>query len=347
MEGSLFILHSNKQGHKMTWIDKIRKLKFPNLPIKTLVFLAILILLDFSIGSILKYFYNKQTSGLLYRATYSIDSTKADILIFGASRANHHYVPDIFENRLHLSCYNTGRDGETIFYNYAILKCALKRYSPKIAILDFSRDEFVKTPDNYDRLSALLPYYEDHPEIRSIVQLKSPYEKYKLLSKIYPYNSLIFSIGIGTTKLNTSREYIKDENGYVPLPEIWKRPLQEDTTLRENELDSNTIKAFESFISECTQSNIKAYIVISPVFIKYTKADKSVQIAQKIAKQYKIPLYDFTYDSQFLNSEGLYADANHLNEKGAVLFTNKVIDKILQTEKQDYMKNEKNLSQRK
>lgn len=313
----------------MKWIDKIRKIKFPNLLIKTLVFLAILFLLDFSIGSILKYFYNKQTSGLLYRSTYSIDSTKAEILIFGASRANHHYVPDIFENRLHLSCYNTGRDGETIFYNYAILKCVLKRYSPKIAILDFSREEFLKNPNNYDRLSSLLPYYEDHPEIRSIVQLKSPYEKYKLLSKIYPYNSLIFSIGIGTTNLNTSRDFIKDEKGYVPLPEIWDKQPYVDTSSKKNELDSNTIKLFESFIKDCINSNVKPYIIISPVFSKYIYKDQSVIIARSIAKKYHVPFYNFIDDSTFLSQNRLFADAYHLNNEGAKVFTNKVIDTIL------------------
>jgi len=330
MEDSSFILHSNKQGYKMTWIGTIKNKKILTFLLKTLSFLAILFLLDFSIGSILKYFYKKQKSGVLYRATYSIDSTKADILIFGASRANHHYVPGIFENRIHMSCYNTGRDGETILYNYAILKCALKRYSPKIAILDFSREEFVKTPDNYDRLSALLPYYKDHPEIRSIVQLRSPYEKYKLLSKIYPYNSLIFSIAIGATKLNTSREYIKDENGYVPLPEIWDKQPDIDTVFIKNELDSNTIKLFESFIKDCIKSRVKPYIILSPVFIKYIYKDQSVNIALSIAKKYHIPMYNFLNDSTFLNHDSLFADAGHLNNDGAKVFTNKLIDTILQ-----------------
>ena len=187
---------------KMARNDRIKEREHPHFLVKLFLFLIIVFLLDFATGSILKYLYYKQDSGLLYRTTYAIDSTKADVLIFGASRANHHYYPGAFEKRLHMSCYNAGRDGNDIFYHYAILQGVLKRYTPKIAILDFAREEFFKNQESYDRLSSLLPYYDRHPEMRSIIQLKSPYEKYKLLSKIYPYNSLIFTIAVGNTGFN-------------------------------------------------------------------------------------------------------------------------------------------------
>src|SRR5665647_758185 len=150
---------------KMNRIDRIKEREPLYFLVKLFLFLIIVFFLDYTIGNILKYLYSKQESGFLYRTTYSIDSTKADILIFGASRANHHYYPQAFENRLHMSCYNTGRDGNSIFYHFAILQAILKRYSPKVAILDFSREEFKRDQESYDRLSSLLPYYYDHPEM--------------------------------------------------------------------------------------------------------------------------------------------------------------------------------------
>lgn len=312
----------------MTWINKIKEKGLPDLLLKAFLFLIILFLLDFAIGSTLRYFYTKQKSGLLYRATYSLDSTKADILVFGASRANHHYIPGIFKNRMNLSCYNTGRDGEIIFYNYAVLQSVLKRYTPKIAILDFSREEFKVEESDYDRLSALFPYYKEHQEIRPIVQLKSPYEKYKLLSKIYPYNSLIFTILIGTTKFNESRAFIDDENGYVPLTEVCDRNLAIDTAYKPYPLDSNKINIFKNFVKDCINSNVKPYIIISPILIKYLYEDPSVNLARKIAKTYNVPVYTFLNDSSFFHNT-LFADGTHLNDTGAKLFTNKVIDTIV------------------
>ncbi len=83
-----------------------------------------------------------------------------------------------------MSCYNTGRDGKIIFYNYAVLKSILKRYTPKIAILDFNREEFSNDGESYDRLSSLFPYYYNHPEIRPILKLKNPLKKLKLFKNI-------------------------------------------------------------------------------------------------------------------------------------------------------------------
>ena len=312
----------------MTWKDKIKEKRLPDLLLKAFLFVIILFLFDFAIGSILSYLYTKQKSGLLYRATYSMDSTKADILIFGASRANHHYIPEIFKNRMNLSCYNTGRDGETIFYNYAILKSVLKRYSPKIAILDFSGGEFAVDQEDYDRLAALIPYYKDHQEVQPIVQLKSDYEKYKLLSKIYPYNSLIFTILIGTTQFNERRDYINDQSGYVPLTEVCKRQLVIDTSFKTYEFDANKIKTFKSFVKDCVDSKVKLYIIISPVLVKYFYEDSSINLARDISKSYSIPVYNFLNDSLFFHNI-LFADGTHLNDSGATIFTNKVIDSII------------------
>jgi hypothetical protein len=149
--------------------------KFIRFSVNLVLLFLIVFLFDWAGGAILRYFYFSQTSGLGYRTTYSIDSTRANILVFGSSRANHHYVPEVFEDSLKMSFYNTGRDGNFLFYNYAIFKAILKRYTPKILIMDINPDELYYNPDSYDRLSSLLPYYKDHPEIRDIIELRGPY----------------------------------------------------------------------------------------------------------------------------------------------------------------------------
>ncbi|HYM93989.1 MAG TPA: hypothetical protein VET23_07610, partial [Chitinophagaceae bacterium] len=306
-------------------------------------FFIIIFVLDFAAGSILKYLYFKQSSGILYRTTYTIDSTKADILIFGASTANHHYDAIEFEKRLDMSCYNTGRDGNYIFYHYAILKAILKRYTPKIAILDFNDKDFIKDQESYDRISSLLPYYNKHPEMRSIIQLKSPFEKYKLISKIYPYNSLLFTIGVGNTGFNKNRENINDMKGYIPLKEVWKEQLTTNSSPEKYKLDSVKINILESFISDCLKSNIKLYIFVSPRFIKYTYTDQSIEIAQKMAQKFNIPFYDFMNDPFFLNNRDLFFNPGHLNDNGAKIYSEMVIDKIIQSQQEDSLSKDPNI----
>ncbi len=313
----------------MSWINKIKQKELPSLLFKTIVFLFILFILDFVAGTILANLYSKQKPGDIYRVSYCIDSTKEDILIFGASRANHHYVPGIFQKRMNLSCYNTGSDGQIILYNYAILKSVLQRYSPKIAILDISRDEFAIDQQSYDRLSALIPYYKSHPDIRKIIELRSPFEKYKMISRLYPYNSLVFRLIMGVLESHKERKNIKEQNGYIPLNESCYRHLVEDTSYGAQNLDSNKINYFKSFIKDCKNSNVQLYVIFSPLLITYPHQDPSITVVKNICKENDIPVFSFINDSSFYNSNFFAGDGTHLNDSGAKIFTNVVIDSIM------------------
>lgn len=297
---------------------------------KVCALVLLVILLDLSIGSILKYYYYRQTSGFLYRTTSAIDKTTADVLIFGTSKANHQYHPEVFEKRLNLSYYNVGRDGSSIFYHYAILRAVLKRYTPKMIILDMSR-ELIKKPDSYDRISMLLPYYYEHPEMRPLIELKSPLEKFKLLSAIYPYNSLLFSIIAGNSRFN--KERFKDLEGYLPLDRIWNESLKTFPASINNELDSTKIKTYTSFIQACIRSGTKLYIIDSPHFYKLLSKDKSDVLSKKIAQEYNITYFDYSDDSLFINNARYFADIHHLNNSGSIVFSNHLLDDMVKDTK--------------
>lgn len=295
---------------------------------KTFIFLFFLIFLDFVSGNILKFLYFKQNSGWLYRTTYALENTQANLLVFGASRANHHYCTNMLQDELNISTYNTGRDGNAIFYHYAVLKSILKRYTPKIAILDFSHGEFKLNQDSYDRISSLLPYYETHPEIRSIIQLKSKYETLKLFSKIYPYNSLLFQITAGNLKSNRARINRNDINGYVPLSQVWKGKLVHEKKYNNYKIDPHKVHYFKLFIEDCIHSGVKLYIILSPSFVHFEGSDTSVTIAKELAYLNHIQFIDFSKDKEFLTQPTIYADESHLNDVGAKLYTEKVIKKL-------------------
>jgi hypothetical protein len=298
--------------------------------LKLLLLFITIIFLDFTIGSLLSTFYFKQESGLQYRTTYSIEKTTADILVFGSSTAAHDYHPEIFEKRLKMSYYNVAREGYSIFYHYAVLKAILKRYTPKIIIYDFDVNEFNREQISYDRLASLLPYYKKHPEIRSIVEYKSPYEKFKLLSKIYPYNSSILTIIGQNIEYVSKRRKIMDANlkGYMPLTSEWNEPIRDGGSLNP-ELDNNKIKTYESFIKDCVNSKAEVYIICSPLFIRYENVSYSLFLGKKIADKYNVRFFDYSRDSATLGNPSHFADILHLNDTGAKIYSNKVIDSIL------------------
>jgi hypothetical protein len=293
---------------------------------KISVFLILLFLSDFLIGQLLDLYYFKQSSGLLFRTTFAMEKTTDELLIFGSSKANHHYFTDTLEQELGLKCYNAGRDGSGIFNYYAVLRAVLIRYKPKMIILDINPGDFRKNVESYDRLSSILPYYKKHLEIQPIIGLKSPYEKFKMLSGIYPYNSLLITMLIGVTEFNKNRW--PDNKGYVPLMKTWNEPLIAESYKREYEIDPNKIIIFESFLRDCLDSKIRLFIVCSPYFINVETLDPSISLAKSIALKHFIPFFDFSNDSLFLKTPSYFADKSHLNDKGAKVFSSILVKKI-------------------
>ena len=294
--------------------------------IKIFIFFIIFVIVDISVGSILRKGYRKQQSGYDYLTTYAIEQTTADILIFGSSRAVNIFDPLIFEKEMHLTCYNAGRDGEPIFYHYAILKSILKRYKPKMIVLSFDAGNFSKGLDAYDRLSALLPFYAEHPEIRPVVDLKGPFEKLKMLSAIYPYNSTLLSIITGNS--NYSKIKYATVKGHIPLKYLAEGPRKKFDYTNEKELDTIKISCYKSFINECATAKIPLYIVCPPYNIEAVGIDPSITVGKEIAAQKNIPFFDFTKDSSYTGKPELFADYRHLNYKGVPLITMEVVKKI-------------------
>ncbi|MDZ7739352.1 MAG: hypothetical protein U5K32_09895 [Bacteroidales bacterium] len=292
---------------------------------RALVFVFIVFLADLVVGLGLRYYYFRQESGQLYRTTYSVDSTEAGAIIFGSSRANHHYKPPVLADKLGMEVYNAGREGNFMFYHYGVLSAVLERHTPEIVILDFVRGEFMYKRSSYDRLSSLLPYYRTHPEMRETIRLKSDYEPLKLVSRIYPFNSMILTIAAANAGLYDSEEV---ENGYIPLYGEWKEKIDTTTVPDLYNIDSVAVETYRSFLSDCVSSGVEVYVFCSPVFINYAYDDSSVEIGRRIADELGVRFFDLSNERQFISDPCLYWDVYHLNDRGAEHYSALVADII-------------------
>jgi hypothetical protein len=296
--------------------------------LKFLLIVSLILVCDRGIGTIIKFFYFRQESGVSYRTTYAIDSTFADILIFGSSRANHSYVPEIFEDGLHFTFYNSGRDGNFILYNYAIFKAITNRYNPKMIIIDISPDDLKYYTFEYERLSLLLPYYQANPEISRVVDFRGPFEKIKFISAIYPYNSLILQIAIGNLEYNKKR--VPDNKGFVPLFKIMKHEIIDTSYIATSIIDENKIRALKDIISTCKQKNIDLIFVYSPIWSIIQDSYYNA-IISNLCYENGIVYMDMSNDSIFINNPDYFSTIDHLNNEGAKVFSNMLIDKICRT----------------
>ena len=298
--------------------------------VKIVLILILAFILDFSIGRTLRFFYFREVTGEHHRTTFAIEETNADVWVFGSSRANHHYVPSVFEDSLKMTFYNTGMDGMGIFYQTSVLKAILKRYKPRIVILDCAGG-FEKGAEDYDRMAALLPSYRSHEEIRKIVDLRSRYEKYKLISEIYPFNSQILTIAGGN--FESTKKKKSDTKGYIPLYNEWKSKIDSVKSYTTYETDSNSIVdvnkllEFEEFLCDAKKSGVRVFAIYSPIFLKFHE-NKEIEICKGICENENVPFWDFSKDTLFLNNNLLFKDIGHLNNNGAIVFSNIVVRKI-------------------
>jgi len=294
--------------------------------LKLLLGAAILLVADRVAGLLIRNLYFKQAAGDICRATYTIDSSREQILVLGSSRASHHYVPGVLTNLLGKSCYNAGRDGSEILNNYAIFKMALKRYSPELIIIELAPKELYYTQEDYDKLSTLLPYYDQHPEIRDIVNLRGKFEKYKLYSSIYPFNSQLISLAIG--KLRLTKDPGLSTSGYLPLYQKMKNVKADNFLKDPGELiDSNKRKALNDILTTCRQKKIPIIFICSPVLNNAVNKNVTIEI-NRIVNKYQTAYWDFSNDSTFDNHPEYFKDNSHMNDRGAKLFSTIIAERI-------------------
>ena len=294
--------------------------------LKLCLIVFIIVVCDQGTGMIFKHFYFRQGSGVGYLTTYSIDNTTADILVFGSSRANHSYVPEIFEENLHSTFYNAGRDGTYILHNYAILKSVLRRYSPKIVIFDIRPEDIEYIVKEYEALSLLLPYY-NISEIKPVIDMKSPFERFKSVSASYAYNSLIFQIAMGN--LGSGKDRVSVSKGYVPIFKKLEDRSIDTSRISPCNADKNKINALNDIILTCRQKNIDLYFVNSPTWRIMKDNSLCYNEWAGFSSQNGINYYDMSNLPVFINNPQYFSDIYHLNDEGARIFSTLITSNIL------------------
>jgi hypothetical protein len=279
-------------------------------------FLLIFVSLDQVLGLAFDYYYNKVKSGTIYTTNYALKLSTDDILIFGASESTHSLISKQITDSLGLSCYNLGMDGQNILYQYALFNELLNRHRPKIIIIS----TVILNESEKTSLSPLFPYYSDYTSIKEIILDYDINDKYKLFIKGYAYNSMLLKIIQGniTTEPGTK--------GYIPLQSVSKNLIMDTIPFRIMP-STLTFKYFERFLAACRENNIKVLVIAPPRFVKGIDEAEKLQIIN-LLERYSLQYYDFTTDTTFNNHPELFKDGPHLNHKGAIIFTDIIIDII-------------------
>lgn len=303
-----------------------------------ILFIAIVFCVDYVIGFGLNKLYFNLKQGQFGQNTYALDYAKPDVLIFGSSRALHHYSSEILSSQLGLSIYNAGRDGQFLPYYCAAQDVILQRKIPKIIILDVNIWELGPNEQKYMKLAQLLPYVEEHPILKNYTAEISEYENIKLISKTYPYNSTLL---ISLYDNIFSNKLPEDDRGFTPLKrtvakkefDIYKvnqQTYNEKRALQNIKIDPKAVNYYKQFLQKTKELNIKTYVIISPTILKEPDSEEK-SLLQLISKDYSnVTFLDYTNSSDYNNQYHLFADEFHLNDVGANKFSSELADIIKQ-----------------
>ncbi len=280
------------------------------------------ICLDLTIGLLFKKLYFSESSKENDPFIYSITKSTDDIIIFGSSRAKHHYNAKMITDSLLLNTYNFGYGGQNIYFHEILLRNLLLRHKPKIILLDLTFIDFEVTQSSWDKdkLDALIPFYE-FPLIGYEMCTLDAYHKLKSLSSIYPFNSQIYNI-----VKNNYFPYNNHFNGFIPLNDKkCSRELTIENTLNQGfKYDYQKIETIKGFIKLCNDNDIRILLFISPLYKKYENGLPFKGFLIDLQKKFKINAFDFRNNSDFLNCN-YFSDPMHLNSDGADIYTKNVI----------------------
>ncbi|MBS1501813.1 MAG: hypothetical protein JST32_07110 [Bacteroidetes bacterium] len=157
--------------------------------------------------------------------------------------------------------------------------------------------------------------------IDSFIKSNSKTEKYKLLSRIYPYNSLFATI-ISGSKSN----YDHDDQGYIELDKTMEPHKRE--LFKQGKIIPGRVSLLDDLLTKLSKRKINTTLVISPAHYLFANNDTSVKIFKNLTRRFKnITFINYENDPRF-SGDSLYQDAYHLNNSGAIKFSKDLADKL-------------------
>lgn len=291
--------------------------------IKLSIFLLIIASLDYATGTIMDRVYAGTEKGDYGRNNYICTGTTAECLIFGSSRAIHHYDPKQIVEALGMTCYNCGEYGMGIITMYGRYQMIRQRYIPKVVIYDVVGG-FDLAPDDKSKYIGWLRFYADNKYIAKLIGSVDNAERYKTFSRSYKYNSRFVDI---VNQRISRAEGTAAEYEYSPLEGTITYRVDPPVVNNDYKVDAFKFSLFERMIEQCQQDGTLFVFAISPW---YQAADDSeYQSIRALSEKYNIPLLNHYKDKDFNFDPKLFKDAGHLNVDGVKLLDERICNELI------------------
>lgn len=239
---------------------------------------------------------------------------KYDVIVLGSSRANNHFVSQMFEN-VGLKTFNYGMSGGHLFESSLLLKLMIERkYKIKNIILE--ADLNLSNDQESDGVSAkFLPYIHNSNVIKEHFSGQKNFNELYYIP-FYRYIKYDSKIGFREIFKIESKEKTNalDNLGFYPLKKH-KSGNMKNNIVNLNPLPHN--KYYEEIKNICKDNNINLITVMTPMCENVV----GMNYFDKVKKAYpEIHNYEnVVVDNKYFSSCG------HMTDAGAKIFTARIL----------------------
>lgn len=276
-----------------------------------LTLLVLLIVLDWGYTTVYLHSSNRGK----VENVFNSKARNYDVVILGSSRANNHFVPELFEKK-GLKTFNYGMSGAHLFEASLMLKLMVERnYKIKTVILE--ADLGLCNEQQAEGISAKFLPYIHHSEI-----IKNHFSKQENFNELYYipfYRYIDFDAIIGLREIyNVTIDKptnLLDHLGYYPLGN--KRGNMKNDI---RALKPIRNKYYEEIKQICKQNNYNLIAVMTPMCTNV----KGLDYFEKANKIYP-EIYNL---ENVVEGDQYFSSCGHMNDAGARMFTKVVIEKF-------------------
>jgi len=286
---------------------------------KFLIYIAkiilVIVLLAFLLDGLYTYIFRHSNNRGKIEKVFNSKAQKFDVVILGSSRANNHFVAQMFEDK-GLKTFNYGMSGGHLFEASLMLKLMIERqYSIKNVILE--ADLNLSNEHQAEGIAALfLPYIHNSKIIKEHFEEEKDFAELYYLP-FYRYIKYDNKIGFRETLFAAFQKKTNslDNLGYYPL-EKHKNANMKNDIVNLNPLPHN--KYYEEIKNLCKANHINFIAVMTPM----CENTKGMNYFDKVKKAYpEIHNYE-----NVVIEDKYFASCGHMNDAGARIFTAKILN---------------------
>lgn len=284
--------------------------------------LVVLFLIAIALDGLYTYVFLHSKNRGKIETVFNSNEKKYDVIILGSSRANNHFVSQMFEDK-GLKTFNYGMSGGHLFEASLMLKLMIERkYEIKNVILE--ADLNLSNDQESEGVSAkFLPYIHNSQVIKEhFVPEENFFEFYYI--PFYRYVKFDSKIGFREIYKTISGEKTNalDNLGYYPLIKH-KNGNMKNNIVNLNPLPHN--KYYEEIKNICRTNHINLIVLMTPM----CENVKGMNYFDKVKKAYpEIHNYE-----NVVVEDKYFSSCGHMNDTGARIFTARILNDFFDRKK--------------